>query len=599
MERSFEAVKHLRSTLELEAYELSNVHELLEMDRMLREISTSIRRRINCIAPAVRRLPSEVLFVIFDYLRWPARQFPFRLWNSWVPELANEPPPPSPDHHSLVAVTHVCTLWRQVALNLPSLWADIDCRHASALTFASRAGSLPLRVHVNTRYRRLSKRQRRVVQRVRQRIHTLVLRLAYRAELPIFRRLLLSLSCSLSSLLVLIENQYDNIGVIGTPLLLFGGAPTALKHLFVASTKPLFPSDACSNLVSFRLKFKYGSFETPSYRVSLLAFLSQAPALEELSLDMGAWPANTRSGDVLPFPAYLPRLRTLNIAGMNTFDWSTFVCPTHGALPLPHPKDELSDTVIDTDRASRTWLIRGRAASAPHLSVSLSFAKDRLFDRQTYESYWGPLSGTLAPSAGTLRLTVLHRYRNLPHARGDPDALFGHPVDCWPRLETLIVRLGATVRASMLARLAKCLVHVLEEPSGGRTVPFPALRTLVVSVLGTPEGTEDLCGALFAAMETRAAMGFPIRRLFVCSPARQGPDYSVYGLHGAEWVSFSSSDVGSSACDSVSDPGRFEGGGSSCGAETMSACREFDAAWEVYSDLGTPTGVQEPSRGAR
>ncbi|KAH9899274.1 hypothetical protein C8Q73DRAFT_313207 [Cubamyces lactineus] len=115
------------------------------------------------------------------------------------------------------------------------------------------------------------------------------------------------------------------------------------------------------------------------------------------------------------------------------------------------------------------------------------------------------------------------------------DALLPHS-GAMPTLETLVVR--ATSDVGVLDSLCFLLEHSSQY--------CPSLHTVIFSVLRPCRSLEDL-HALFHVTGLRAtALGKHLQRLIICSPTHAGPDYSVYGHHGVDCITFSSSDAGSS-----------------------------------------------------
>ncbi|VDB99872.1 unnamed protein product [Peniophora sp. CBMAI 1063] len=113
-----------------------SAHAQAELDRdieeALRAVST-LRMARNSLSP-IYRLPSDVLSVVFY----------FCTINN--PALPNR----TPTTGGWLAVTWVCSLWREVALHTPSLWVKIPLKAGQSVAeiFLERAKSAPLIVHV-------------------------------------------------------------------------------------------------------------------------------------------------------------------------------------------------------------------------------------------------------------------------------------------------------------------------------------------------------------------------------------------------------------------------------------------------------------------
>ncbi|EMD32058.1 hypothetical protein CERSUDRAFT_99756 [Gelatoporia subvermispora B] len=108
-----------------------NHKELKEMESALATASTFVQSLMNT-PPPINRLPPEILSDIF--LRVPGIQKrPFRSQSPFI-ECAEALP-----------LTHVCSYWREVAINMPYLWAHI--RAPSLIDFSlTRSRGVPLHV---------------------------------------------------------------------------------------------------------------------------------------------------------------------------------------------------------------------------------------------------------------------------------------------------------------------------------------------------------------------------------------------------------------------------------------------------------------------
>ncbi|CDO77767.1 hypothetical protein BN946_scf185025.g5 [Trametes cinnabarina] len=150
-----------------------------------------------------------------------------------------------------------------------------------------------------------------------------------------------------------------------------------------------------------------------------------------------------------------------------------------------------------------------------------------------------------------------------------------------PSLEKLVVR------ASTCTPVLAALCALLAESPLPR---YPALQTLVFSVLHSACALEEL-RPLFDALERRAAaLGYRLQNLILCSPLHVGPDYSAYGLYaGAEWVTFSSMDAGSSMVSNE------------CQAEVNAAAwgTRYEDAWDAYPPLDPDDPNSRWSRSVR
>ncbi|KAI8995698.1 hypothetical protein BD414DRAFT_534850 [Trametes punicea] len=115
-------------------------------------------------------------------------------------------------------------------------------------------------------------------------------------------------------------------------------------------------------------------------------------------------------------------------------------------------------------------------------------------------------------------------------------------LDPMPVLKKLAVRIHTSADTALPA-LCAALLQV-SPPS------HPELRMLIFSVLQPVCALEDLL-FIFEATARRAGLGYPLQHLIVCRPRHVGPDYSARDVHGAKWVTFSSSDAGPPAPGSI------------------------------------------------
>ncbi|KAG9219937.1 hypothetical protein CCMSSC00406_0010335 [Pleurotus cornucopiae] len=113
------------------------IQSVLDQIARLHDDVRSLQRYKNAQLSAISKLPIEVLSIIFRLLTIP------------------EPPPPpeiyTKPYANLLAVTHVCLLWRQVALNSPRLWGCIYPSAPRRLVkmCLQRAGSAPLYLYID------------------------------------------------------------------------------------------------------------------------------------------------------------------------------------------------------------------------------------------------------------------------------------------------------------------------------------------------------------------------------------------------------------------------------------------------------------------
>ncbi|TFK72271.1 hypothetical protein BDN72DRAFT_763541, partial [Pluteus cervinus] len=99
------------------------------LDTLIGQVENALallKKRRNSLSP-ITRLSSDILLDIFQYIQPRSRRFGF------VGKRTSEFPfaeHVEPDHFQWVkAVTHVCSRWRDLAINSPTLWTTITFPH--------------------------------------------------------------------------------------------------------------------------------------------------------------------------------------------------------------------------------------------------------------------------------------------------------------------------------------------------------------------------------------------------------------------------------------------------------------------------------------
>lgn len=102
---------------------------------------TRLNRRINA-GSLVMRLPNELLaeiFILCTGLNWNPES-PFVLELQAVDDSCSP-------RYKWLRLTHVCHRWREVALNIPALWTEIDVTNPELVaSFVARSRNLPLEI---------------------------------------------------------------------------------------------------------------------------------------------------------------------------------------------------------------------------------------------------------------------------------------------------------------------------------------------------------------------------------------------------------------------------------------------------------------------
>ena len=105
--------------------------------KSLEESIRALKYRRNALAP-ISSLPTEVIVIIFSYLRLPSSSPFSSLPTGLTTDLFSSLPLPDTDHHPLdwLHAAHVCHQWREIALDDSVFWSHVDFPN---LTFASAA----------------------------------------------------------------------------------------------------------------------------------------------------------------------------------------------------------------------------------------------------------------------------------------------------------------------------------------------------------------------------------------------------------------------------------------------------------------------------
>ncbi|KAI0329165.1 hypothetical protein GY45DRAFT_1325421 [Cubamyces sp. BRFM 1775] len=130
-------VEPRRSSLEHQL-QVQSIEQLRETEHIVAEALCAIRARINDTL-AINRLPPEILLYIFKAI---TREAGYCL----DPYLR---PKERVSTGALLALTHVCKKWRDVALNCPTLWTCIDNHKTDQMhAFLARSRDVPVNVHL-------------------------------------------------------------------------------------------------------------------------------------------------------------------------------------------------------------------------------------------------------------------------------------------------------------------------------------------------------------------------------------------------------------------------------------------------------------------
>ncbi|KAI1786369.1 hypothetical protein LXA43DRAFT_58863 [Ganoderma leucocontextum] len=218
---------------------LTSVSTLRLVDDALSTVRTAVRTHLNLCAP-VNRLPPEVLFAIFDIVRCG---FP----HCDGVDVGDHAAILRPDNNSLIAATHVCRRWRDIAVGYAHLWTSVSTSSPSAPTFFERSRGLPLKVFVALTQGKPPSIPKHKFLNQFPRIKALHIDLECSWQIRHWKKHLQSLARSLESLTVVTCGPQTLLEAnLSMPLgeAFFGAeCPVSLKFLSISGTTALLPTD--------------------------------------------------------------------------------------------------------------------------------------------------------------------------------------------------------------------------------------------------------------------------------------------------------------------------------------------------------------------
>lgn len=117
-----------------------NPFQMEDSDYILTEVCVGLRSHRNRFAP-IDRLPPEIFSYIFEYVVQPDSDRTVKSQKAATERI--------PEMWALLALSQVCSRWRAIALQTPTLWTHVDNRHEATLeAYLNRSGTMPLRLHM-------------------------------------------------------------------------------------------------------------------------------------------------------------------------------------------------------------------------------------------------------------------------------------------------------------------------------------------------------------------------------------------------------------------------------------------------------------------
>ena len=261
-------------------------------------------RRTPAATPraAIEGLPVEILAIVFEHVWRLVAPHPRLDIESWPWYRAAHP--------SLIAISHVCRVWREIALALPTLWSRVDDRIGPRLlAFLDRSRTAPLFLSICLSIHH-SGIPTASIHRLLHASGTRLRRLDVRLEaLDIFSHARLDFHAPCLEVLTIQCEIYAGVHIVAYPVI-FRGQTAALKALALLHVRSWVPGNYFPNLTHLNISYFFME-EIPI--ASLAHLLSNCPRLEYLHLGQ-IWSYPLLSLDLTPPPALvrLPFLRNLS-----------------------------------------------------------------------------------------------------------------------------------------------------------------------------------------------------------------------------------------------------------------------------------------------
>ena len=467
--------------------------DLVDGTRNLSILSESLS--IPGTAAHINWLPPEVLAAIFSHL--PKHGPPKRKALQYV--------------RDLVSVTHVCTFWRQVAINAPDLWAKINTRNLEGIrVFLERSGAVPLDVDLR---RGLEKEEyHRLLEAVAPHSHRFRQFSAHppkEAHDP-------SPFAPFTKAAPLLEKFDITCPVQLQRSILFSDQTPRLREL-VVFTRNLWFQNQFGNLTSLHLML-VDDMGSRSEFLPFFNMLRRCPALEEMFIWWNTWDvASTASVQVSPIP--LHHLRKLLLYSfcvenikylLHTFDLGENEVAVHlSEVELAHEVSLVSivQTIFANDNSRR-------------LSLASSTKLELIFHTQSRTF----ILHAVGPNSSIRIDTCLE---DSTHCEFTFQGVFSSVKELWVRgtphwdvwLDGLehLVALEKLVLNGRGSKLAQNFQEVLSSEHSG-TLPCPLLST-IDCYLSTIDcyGDEPEMREVFLLARARSSAGRPLERLRIPS----------------------------------------------------------------------------------
>lgn len=286
------------------------------------------------------------------------------------------------DTTPLVTLTHVCSHWRALLLNMPSMWTRTDCFNLNRLsTFASRAGTLPLSLYISPpkAVKHFTGKNPSVITLYADRISRIDAEYIGGADLTDAVTLLLGMTqapCpSLRCLNLRISGGLKALPS-GKAAMILNQPTSSLKALALSNTiVEYIPENDFPYLTHLYLSFREGNHRELSRRI--LSMLSRCPLLEFLHLDCIPASAANVAPDAPGAPIALDNLRgivftrchssLLHVLDRFRLPQAVYVRMEEAAISPPFPLQALPDAIVK--EATTLEIVTCRQREVPTCSV--------------------------------------------------------------------------------------------------------------------------------------------------------------------------------------------------------------------------------------
>ncbi|OSD05598.1 hypothetical protein PYCCODRAFT_1475124 [Trametes coccinea BRFM310] len=509
------AMSFLQSVDLLQSAWSQNVHrvrreELFIADTKIAEVALQLRRRMNALLPIHSLLSEDILQIIFEYVVFSARHEPILCDVNGVRTSTGG------SLRDLIAVTHVCHLWRDLAISRPAFWTHIDDRNGDSLSAVlERSGDLSLSLCCGPRG--IADRMAKLLRQSERRLHRLDLYLAIHKKavpLSLIKNYAQTLECLTVKGYAAMPSRFPN------------AAYPCLKALSLSPSLVLRPQALdLPQLTHLHLTGNRLNISRVQYQVPLWQLLSRTPVLEHLQLvefDVQTVPRHSAESPII----VLPRLRSLTCLGSDLrvglliLEVLEFPCDTIVRLAdmeYPNADDAFPSSVasrsfmesfermeFEADEEILHWHLVFEGTHSG-LLLDVSHHMPDIFRNHSGPPKWF--------REGLLAHVALQHIRELHVSGRDPDFVVSL-MHRMPQLRTLRILERAKphewpANHILLAALCPAIAHT------DGTVLCPEMEAL--SIQAPSIAVLDLAPSIIAMLQARISANHPISHVAICT----------------------------------------------------------------------------------